>query len=626
MKRRIKSIVRIALLLSVIMTFSVTVSGQTGSEKKKLTLMLYMCGSNLESESGAASRDIQEILRTGYNMEEVNVLAMIGGSTKWWGGFSTNETAVYEISGRRPKKLYADGLLNMGQTDSLKLLLDYGYGNFPAEKYALVLWDHGGGPMRGVCWDSLYSADNLSMNELRLALQNSPAFEQPLEWIGFDACLMASVETAKLVSPFAHYMIASEDTEPGSGWDYSFLKNVEKDGDGEATGRRIIKLYEKSMEESSDHYMLSCIDLTKMSQFEQAAERFFEDLYEILNADTYLDISVGRQDSAGFGRSDEENADYDLVDMKDLIIHLADRDEAAANALLEVLDSMILANSSSRENCYGLSVYHPYYNKSVFSSSWLKQYIQLGFSGAYQQYLRRFAAIWLGNKMADWEELYTEEHKTGPGVYGVQMTPEQSEQFVSAQMIVLEEQENGFTQVFSTDEVTADENGMLSAEYNMEQVFLKKEDGTAIGPLYYTIQDGEYIFPAIRFSLDDMALKKIQYHCAPDEEKNELSVISTYVYDEISETYTNRLSAENEQTEYIYFFNYSKEMADDEVLEAFGSWEISEALMVDCVKSEEAWQFEFGKAEDASNLYVTFQITDSQVNTVSSEPVEVSGE
>lgn len=577
MKRRIKSIVRIALLLSVIMTFSVTVSGQTGSEKKKLTLMLYMCGSNLESESGAASRDIQEILRTGYNMEEVNVLAMIGGSTKWWGGFSTNETAVYEISGRRPKKLYADGLLNMGQTDSLKLLLDYGYGNFPAEKYALVLWDHGGGPMRGVCWDSLYSADNLSMNELRLALQNSPAFEQPLEWIGFDACLMASVETAKLVSPFSHYT-------------------------------------------------LSCIDLTKMSQFEQAADRFFEDLYEILNADTYLDISVGRQDSAGFGRSDEENADYDLVDMKDLLIHLADRDEAAANDLLEVLDSMILANSSSRENCYGLSVYHPYYNKSVFSSSWLKQYIQLGFSGAYQQYLRRFAAIWLGNKMVDWEELYTEEHRDGSGGYGVQMTPEQSEQFVSAQMIVLEEQENGFTQIFSIDEVMVDENGTLSAEYNMEQVFLKKEDGTAIGPLYYTIQDGEYIFPAIRFALDDMALKKIQYHCTPDEEKKELSIISTYIYDEISGTYTNRLQMENAQSEYIYFFNYSKEMTDDEVLEAFGKWEISEAVMVDCVKSEEVWKFEFGKAEDASNLYVTFQISDSQVNTVSSEPVEVSGE
>ncbi|MCR5235609.1 MAG: hypothetical protein K6E34_00220 [Lachnospiraceae bacterium] len=35
------------------------------------------------------------------------------------------------------------------------------------------------------------------------------------DFIGFDACLMATVETAYMLSPYADYMIASEEFEPG---------------------------------------------------------------------------------------------------------------------------------------------------------------------------------------------------------------------------------------------------------------------------------------------------------------------------------------------------------------------------------------------------------------------------
>lgn len=40
-------------------------------------------------------------------------------------------------------------------------------------------------------------------------------------FIGFDACLMATVETANMLVPHADYMFASEETEPGYGWDYT---------------------------------------------------------------------------------------------------------------------------------------------------------------------------------------------------------------------------------------------------------------------------------------------------------------------------------------------------------------------------------------------------------------------
>jgi len=41
------------------------------------------------------------------------------------------------------------------------------------------------------------------------------------DFIGFDACLMATVETALTMSQYGDYLIASEETEPGVGWYYT---------------------------------------------------------------------------------------------------------------------------------------------------------------------------------------------------------------------------------------------------------------------------------------------------------------------------------------------------------------------------------------------------------------------
>ena len=87
--------------------------------------MLYMCGSNLESDNGAATADITEILRSRYNAEAVNIIAMLGGTRKWWGGMDAQQTAVYEIGGNRPKQVWSDGLMNMGDPSTLSSLLDY---------------------------------------------------------------------------------------------------------------------------------------------------------------------------------------------------------------------------------------------------------------------------------------------------------------------------------------------------------------------------------------------------------------------------------------------------------------------------------------------------------------------
>ena len=67
---------------------------------RDLTVMVYMCGSNLESEYGSASADYREMVEAGVG-GNVSVLAMMGGSASWQMAISPDSASVMEISGRR---------------------------------------------------------------------------------------------------------------------------------------------------------------------------------------------------------------------------------------------------------------------------------------------------------------------------------------------------------------------------------------------------------------------------------------------------------------------------------------------------------------------------------------------
>ena len=111
----------------------------------------------------------------------------------------------------------------MGAASTLQSFLEYGLKNYKAERTGLILWNHGGG-MRGVCYDEKKNDDNLVNSEVKTAvsgaLSNCGMAGQKLEWIGYDACLMAVQDIAEFNSQYFKYMISSEESEAGYGWDY----------------------------------------------------------------------------------------------------------------------------------------------------------------------------------------------------------------------------------------------------------------------------------------------------------------------------------------------------------------------------------------------------------------------
>lgn len=219
------------------------------------TVLLYMVGSNLESEDGAASKDLMEIMDSGVDTSRVNVVVYTGGSQYWQNGISNEVNSVYHLTGTGDNTTLecvgaTDENLNMGEAETFASFIEFGYENYPADHYALICWDHGSGPVSGFGNDELFGYDSLLLPELEEALEMASFGEEnKFDWIGYDACLMASIELAQIWDEYADYMIASQETEPSYGWDYSFLSVLNETSNPVKIAKHLIDKYEDSYEE-----------------------------------------------------------------------------------------------------------------------------------------------------------------------------------------------------------------------------------------------------------------------------------------------------------------------------------------------------------------------------------------
>ena len=184
-----------------------------------------MCGADLESKNHLATGDIQEILKISGQPDDVNIVLETGGANSWATtyGISSTKLERWHVANRSLVKDDSLSYASMGLTSTLQSFIEYGLKNYPAERTGLVFWNHGGG-MRGVCYDEKKNDDVLKNSEIRSAvsgaLSNCGMSGQKLEWVGYDACLMAVQDIAITNAEYFNYMIASEESEAGYGWDY----------------------------------------------------------------------------------------------------------------------------------------------------------------------------------------------------------------------------------------------------------------------------------------------------------------------------------------------------------------------------------------------------------------------
>ena len=254
--------------------------------KAAWTIMLYISGNDLESgkdqygrQLGYATEDITEILSVKNQPNDVNIIIQTGGSSKWMPtyGISASYLQRYHV---KNNKLVLDANLSdvsMGSASTFQSFLEWGLTNYPAEKTGVILWNHGGA-MQGVCYDENHSQDSLLNSEVKSALTgafNKTGRKNKLEFIGYDACLMSVQDVADFNAPFFNYMIASEESEAGAGWDYdTWVDDLYKKSSTTTIMKAIIDgfIAENNDQNKNRKQTLAYMDLAYATEYRQAFE------------------------------------------------------------------------------------------------------------------------------------------------------------------------------------------------------------------------------------------------------------------------------------------------------------------------------------------------------------------
>jgi len=375
------------------------------------TVMVYLdSDNNLES---AGINDINEMEIAG-STTEVNIVVQVdrvpysvlaannqGYADDTSNGNWTNTRRYYITQDFDPvqinSQLISDlGELNMGDPQTLIDFASWATTNYPAKKYLLVIWNHGGGfrspayTTKDIAWDDTNGGDKITMPELEDALfAISNQMGKNIDIVGMDACLMAMIEVAYQIKDYADILVTSEEVEPGDGWPYDAIL-------GELTSNPLVSSGQLSVD-IVDEYIFSypyskvtqsAIDLSYMdtltSQLSDLALAIMNDSLTLKSK--YILASANSQ----------HYGDPDFIDLYDFcskVLYYSNNFEVKAIALIiqQTLLNFTVINSgyndASLSGSKGLSIYFPwyygyssYYNYTNFSQDtfWDEMLLSLG--------------------------------------------------------------------------------------------------------------------------------------------------------------------------------------------------------------------------------------------------------
>ena len=363
-----------------------------GDGQDTVTIMVYMCGTDLESKHGMATNDLSEMLKASFG-DNVKIIVLTGGCKQWkTNGISTDVNQIYRVTSNGIARI-KDNFGKKAMTDPTNLseFIKFCASNYPANRNILILWDHGGGSVSGYGYDEKNTrSGSMNLAGINNALKNDGV---TFDFIGFDACLMATAETALMLDNYADYLIASEETEPGIGWYYTnWLTALGKNTSMPTTdiGKMIIDDFVTTCASKcrGQKTTLSLIDLAEFSYtVPDKLTDFAKSISVKLKEKDYETVSDARAGTREFATSTK----IDQVDLTDLALNMKTKE---GTALANAVKGAVKYNrtSSNMTDAYGVSIYFPYQKTSSVDSA-CNTYNQIGMDSEYAKCIKEFAAL-----------------------------------------------------------------------------------------------------------------------------------------------------------------------------------------------------------------------------------------
>ena len=335
------------------------------ANSKNWTFMIYLdADCNLES---VGIEDINEMEMEGSD-DNISIVVQIDripgydlSNGDWTGTkrfYITKDFDTAIISSNVVQDL---GEVNMGSAATLQNFIQWAKSDYPAENYALILWDHGSGIMDGnapggVCWDDSDGGDYLTLSEISSVLSSTP-----VDLLGFDACLMGAVEVHYKLKDSVDVIVGSEDNEPNEGYPYNDILNyliLNPNATPEQLGEQIVIKYNNSYSEGYDVTQAAVNIFTP--EFNNSLNNFINDLNKVGNEH----VLTARSASLEF------SSEY-YIDLYDFANEIRGFVGISAKYLMDNITKIVIkeAHSISQADAHGLSIYFPKY-LSGYSSNY----------------------------------------------------------------------------------------------------------------------------------------------------------------------------------------------------------------------------------------------------------------
>ncbi|MBN1382192.1 MAG: hypothetical protein JXA41_10990 [Deltaproteobacteria bacterium] len=370
----------------------------------KWTVMVYIAGDN--NLDGAALGDIREMAQAG-STKDVNILVQLDREADR----KTRRFLITKGGGYDRDCIETFGETNSGDPKVLEDFLAWSVERYPAARYFLILWNHGGGwwedeksrsvasksvadnrnrsisrgalfrhkpaasgqtvvpgpaNNRSICYDDTSAGDALDNKELKDVLARAcSVIGKKIDILGMDACFMTMLEVAWQLRNSVEIIIGSEIEEPCDGWPYAEILNFLTAYPRRKThiiAKEVVKQYIASYEDSGDAVTQSAINAAATTEIVQALTPLVQDLLSDLPGNRNLIRSAWKQSPIFFGDN--------YIDLYAFARRLSSKNRGAirekANALIAALRTgkakAILCHGKLGANVSGtkgLSIYFP---------------------------------------------------------------------------------------------------------------------------------------------------------------------------------------------------------------------------------------------------------------------------
>lgn len=603
-------------------------------EKVKRTIMIYMVGSDLESEHGLATKDINDIDTTKFDFENNNVVMIAGGSKKWYNDYIyEDETAIFELTEDGFQKMEVYDVKNMASSETLSFFLNHAYTYYPAENYELIFWNHGGANL-GLELDelhpgTLFESDILSLPELETGLKNSPFnSSNKIETIIFQTCLMGTYEVADIIDEYANYMVSSEEVMYLSQYleKWPFFAQIEIDDTGLEIGKKFVDTYYYSMLNynqiliqsgySSLDLTYSVIDLSKFVTLEQAMSEFFSDIDVSSN---YSYIASVRAKLPGYGG--DSASVYNTVDLYNMVNSLKSLSPDKGELVLNALKEVVVYNKSLNNYSNGLAIYFPYGGITKFNETTFNDIgaVSGNSTESYFKFITEFDKILTTGYVTSDFDVLGNQGTSKKGSFSLKLTEEQRKNYAHAGVMVFKDMGDGYYMpLYKSTDVTLDKNGNLVAPYNGKALsIVDKEDNSESMVLLVeeekTSNYTKYSTPVYFQRFDDDTLKTTIDNATlyiMVDKNNPNGVITSIVKKDSNEKLPSMVLLNMEDYEDIYYMNFKYKILDENG-NYTTNWEsagVSYLFRTGTDKTD--YEYKIANLDNGSKYYAVFAVYD----------------